>query len=56
MELFIKVYFWISIVAFVVRIICISGDAYPRKITKTVDVIATIISMPFLLWAACLVW
>ena len=54
MELFIKVYFWLSVVSFVLRCLALSYIDYPRKIDRGVDGISLILALPFLVWAAIL--
>jgi hypothetical protein len=56
MELFIKVYFWLAALTFVLRAMVLGFGEYPRKIYKKTDTISTIIGVPFLVWAACLLW
>ena len=56
MELFIKVYFGLAILAIVLRVLFLGFISYPREQTKGGDVIALIIGISFLIWAACLLW
>jgi hypothetical protein len=56
MELFIKVYFWIAAVGFVIRLLGLGFASYPREVSKGCDAVSAIISIPFLLWSAILLW
>ena len=56
MELFIKVNFWLYVVGLILRIIVLGYADYPRKIEKGSDVVGIIIVIPFLMWAAHLLW
>jgi hypothetical protein len=56
MELFIKVYFWISLVGIVLRVFLVGYADYPRKTSRGSDAVCLLLSIPFLAWAAYLVW
>lgn len=56
MEQFIKAFFWIAIIGEIIRILLIGYSPYPRKIDKDADIISAIISIPFLIWSAILLW
>ena len=56
MELFIKVNLWLYVVGLILRIITLGCADYPREIKKGADVVGTIIVIPFLMWAAHLLW
>lgn len=56
MELFIKVYFWIAIVCYALRLLGIGFTAYPRKVEKWEDIVSLLISIIFILWAFSLIY
>ena len=55
MELFIKIYFWMSLVGVVLRILFVGYYTYPRSMSRGDDVINLLVGIPFLVWAAYLV-
>lgn len=56
MLLFLKVYFWVAVVVTVLRFITLGFSPYPREISRGADAISLLISLPFIAWAAYLVW
>jgi len=56
MELFIKVYFWLAIISVVLRFICIGYVDYPRETSRGTDTISLMMALPFVAWAAYLIW
>lgn len=58
METFILVYFWILLTRIVIRILMVAGEEYPRKVKYTLgsDVASLMIWIPFMFWAAYLLW
>lgn len=56
MELFVKAIFLFTVFGFVARIMCIGFLPYPRTVDKGTDAVSAILSIPFLIWAAVLIW
>jgi hypothetical protein len=56
MKLFLTVYFWLSIIVIVLKVLALGICDYPRETSRLVDSIGLIISIPFLVWVIILLW
>jgi len=56
MELFVKVVFWLLGISVVLKCLCLGLLDYPRKTNRLLDLMDLLIALPFLLWAAVLLW
>jgi len=56
MELFVEVYFWIVIVRVVLGLLCLGYSKYPRETSRGTEAISLMTALPFLAWAAYLLW
>ena len=56
METYIQVSFWLSTTLFVLRLMIMSVEHYPRKVNFNTDVASVIMSIPFIIWAGILLW
>ena len=56
MELYIQVSFWVGGVALFLRCFVLALCPYPRDVSANSDIAGAIVSVPFLLWAAYLLW
>lgn len=56
MLLFIKVMFWVGLVGEVLRLFMLGNGTYPRQVTRAGDSINSMENIPFVVWAAYLIW
>lgn len=56
MRWFVLVYFWLLLIASLIRIIYLGGSNYPRSISRHEDALALPIQIGLLVWAAYLLW
>jgi hypothetical protein len=56
MTTFATTVFWIWLVAFVLKVRCISACDYPRTITRQSDIGSALLAIPLLMWAAYVVF
>jgi len=56
MELFIKVWFYIACVGLILRMIMLGIGEFPRETARSTEAISILIVLPFLFWAAVLLW
>lgn len=56
MELFVKVYFWIALIAFILKAITIAINDFPIVLPRGSYIFAFVISIPFIVWAFILVY
>ncbi len=56
MPLFCKVCFWMFLVSFVLKLLCLGIVDYPRTAQRWQDMLDLITIAPFIVWAWYLVW
>ena len=53
---FITVYFWLALISILLRVVTLGWGDYPREISRGIEAASIILSLPFVAWAAYLLW
>ena len=56
MLLFVKVMFWVGLVGEIIRLYLLGNGKYPRETSRAMDSINSMVNIPFVVWAAYLIW
>ena len=58
MELYIKISFWLGVIALIIRVLSLATCSWPRIRSESLGsyVAATILSLAFTLWAGIVLW